>query len=1109
MPIMEHDSLDKYGPYNEADLTDPDKKLGVKDYAGIALGVGLAALTTYRGLRGAPLFPFNRRFWLPLEKDIEFNAANPFIKKPIILPDNWFTRKFKIGTSRAMQDASGTRVGRERVISSIPSIKSLNARAAGWDAAKKEFEEQIAAGVKGARKARYEKANSYIDSLKSSKYGLRTPREGLAYLFSRTTEGIPEFLEYLGFEKSSLVKKLKKIPEWILGGTPSKYPGFHGAPEDIQKILKSTGFSPGARTASSVIGRTLLRGALPAYAGVLAYNYLDYRIRRSDAFESTPLDQGITAAGAGMWVNSRMFMQKTLDNLGVLSVHKHAETLFPGYLRTAGTIAGLTLGILTKKKPLTSIMMGFGMGVVGYAAERALSYTPEQLQRIYSGEEKIPVRAGRWWEFGRTPYEGGKIQYYRPHWYPLMKSRYKEQGPLYPSEDWKWQHHWLVGPLTGNKPDKYAWEKEYYKERPYPVTGGIFEDVPIVGPLLDATIGKILKPRKYMHVEDWVSSEGGIVRQPGQKEKVRRVPSDAAQRLGIQGIESGGMGEVVAPDSIKRAIGETEYRVAEWMGLPGFYAQSGLEQVTGRSSLFEQAVLQSPNRATGYERSYWEKDLGGLMGSTEIYRRFFPHRRRQVQEYNPIPNAMGERHPWLPGNDYFIDFKHGDPFIKVPLGEARLPGKGYEALNELHSNIPGVYDAVDRLLILADVAPYSDEYRNYNTIVTGMIKAGVIDKSWADKVGTAKAQRQSTMKKYEFQPRHYTRMRDQVEKDLTEENAGTKESAIALKAAAAWENITHAASTTFMPGVSFLSGKVNPRRTAEEHYEMFQVYGRESAFWQHPMRDFLSVYGKQIRHAFQKDYIPPDVQKRRNIEEYFDKLEYLKYRQLESRARAAGDFNLATNFSARSKETMYGLGQYPSLSRLFRAIPKAERDYFSEFVEARGEDRDKIRQVLPEYMRRIYENQWRQKDEKAGRETDTVAIQDKQLSDYFATHYLPSKNWLGWHPDVDLDKVKLKVAKNEAMDIHDFNLWGSQEEEMRREPVPNIAEFNVPNPAFDNARMRKRIIEELTGQGVNPTNIEFTQVPSDRRRMSIDFDVDVDQSDQYSNRNRLHKIGVF
>lgn len=43
---------------------------------------------------------------------------------------------------------------------------------------------------------------------------------------------------------------------------------------------------------------------------------------------------------------------------------------------------------------------------------------------------------------------------------------------------------------------------------------------------------------------------------------------------------------------------------------------------------------------------------------------------------------------WMPGSDYFTDFKHGDPYSKIENGEERLPGEGYERLH----NITGLLD---------------------------------------------------------------------------------------------------------------------------------------------------------------------------------------------------------------------------------------------------------------------------------------------------------------------------------------------------------------------------------------------------------------------------------
>ena len=77
-----------------------------------------------------------------------------------------------------------------------------------------------------------------------------------------------------------------------------------------------------------------------------------------------------------------------------------------------------------------------------------------------------------------------------------------------------------------------------------------------------------------------------------------------------------------------------------------------------------------------------------------------------------IQNKMGKEHSFLPGSEYYINFKTGDPFTKVQEGELRLPGKGYEArYTELKDINPANYPLIHKYRILADVAPYSDEYR--------------------------------------------------------------------------------------------------------------------------------------------------------------------------------------------------------------------------------------------------------------------------------------------------------------------------------------------------------------------------------------------------------------
>ena len=148
--------------------------------------------------------------------------------------------------------------------------------------------------------------------------------------------------------------------------------------------------------------------------------------------------------------------------------------------------------------------------------------------------------------------------------------------------------------------------------------------------------------------------------------------------------------------------------------LTGIYGYIG-SQAFGRD---ESKFIANAGDIDSFTRQFWDAGIGGLGGETaEISRRFLPEfsRRRRV---NPLMNTMAEQHAWLP-EKFFVG---GDPFTKIINGEARLPGAGYEAINQLHPDqfASDGYGAIDRYKILADIAPNSPEYKYWKQIVKMM-----------------------------------------------------------------------------------------------------------------------------------------------------------------------------------------------------------------------------------------------------------------------------------------------------------------------------------------------------------------------------------------------------
>jgi hypothetical protein len=107
----------------------------------------------------------------------------------------------------------------------------------------------------------------------------------------------------------------------------------------------------------------------------------------------------------------------------------------------------------------------------------------------------------------------------------------------------------------------------------------------------------------------------------------------------------------------------------------------------------KEVFYQGSRQMTSTSRRYYEKELGAgigpgpgmdeMFGYTEPLRRFV-----QREDFTPQTNEIANTMPsWMPGDDYYTNFRVGDPYVKVDQGFARLPGEGYAAL---HPELDGV-----------------------------------------------------------------------------------------------------------------------------------------------------------------------------------------------------------------------------------------------------------------------------------------------------------------------------------------------------------------------------------------------------------------------------------
>jgi hypothetical protein len=171
---------------------------------------------------------------------------------------------------------------------------------------------------------------------------------------------------------------------------------------------------------------------------------------------------------------------------------------------------------------------------------------------------------------------------------------------------------------------------------------------------------------------------------------------------------------------------------------------------------------------TSTSRRYYEMELGAgvgpspgfteMFGYSEPLRRFIQREGFEPQA-NEIPNTMPS---WMPGEDYYTNFRKGDPFIKVDQGFARLPGAGYEALHpELEGLNPEDYPDINKMAILADVAPYSREYNNSRLRVGAAAKGNTETQIEYEKI--LDRVRQTKKSVIRMADRHFTAPVDEIE----------------------------------------------------------------------------------------------------------------------------------------------------------------------------------------------------------------------------------------------------------------------------------------------------------------------------------------------------------
>ena len=407
---------------------------------------------------------------------------------------------------------------------------------------------------------------------------------------------------------------------------------------------------------------------------------------------------------------------------------------------------------------------------------------------------------------------------------------------------------------------------------------------------------------------------------------------------------------------------------------------------------------------------------------------------------------------------------------KIQGGEYRLPGAGFETFNELHGK--GDYDFVDIYSILSDVAPGSKAQEHYKKLVEGSLASGQGDAPTQHIYQQRETENAERLKgKYDFSGypsgdviTHANATGDAVREYLGFANidqANTPVNPLISPLQEMWALATH----TRIPGLAWAQGKFMHNRTPLEEYTATQVHGMEFADWMQPYSAFIKPAMQEVAGSYLgSSYIPQEVQKKREIEEYYDKLKYLKARRLGTMAQETGSQELAKYYRTEAQQTVVGLptdiGDLDA--NVFKAVPSDMRSFLVPFARATAAEAQAIKPYLPTYMQPMFERIWAvNHGGEAPLGGDPTLRADEEVAAYFSQRALPDESSQVWNPDIDLDEYRIKTYESEGIP---YNFMGIPEAKAREYRELGRAEIVIDSSPFaDDMKIRNKLLTELSG----------------------------------------------
>lgn len=1073
-----------------------------------------------------------------IEEGFVLRSGNLYPRMPdgsINVEDPWL-KNAKIVTSHVKM---GDRISPNRVLQKYANIQGTSLPHNAFD-----LEQTVVIGNNSKARLASDWARSYIrQGLEIGYKTMDNPIGGLEDLLKATgidntpfaeTEVFKKIRDKLNLELGtngqynlSTRESLGIMSKNIAVKSAALYLGYQGINQVLDKVTNE----------NSIWHDGLLSGAASLYADtrvsmakVFADPFQKYKEEQEAAAQgSTNLTTlaGFPIAGAVLGASSSYY--KRLYNSGKFGIEAASNI---SETETADTLLN-KLGFSKKTPFKNNAIKGALVGAafaLPFLPGALIGESSEELKKEFTGEKEVANRANRWWLAGGNRYEGDHIKNYQAGWVARTLANTKNEA-LYDGDTQKrLDYDPIYSPLKYLR-NPYKYEEDTQDERPYPVWGMEVTYGSFLGKLFQSTLGEIIKPTKLSPEFEKITEEGGTGGEgSGRSEGAVAIKNGNgkysvkidARRQDANLVDSGMMlaEDDASVNSITQPLKKAYSALGDFVGLKGFIGNTFLDKIGIDLENSDRQLSRSGEGDTA-AKTIKDLNMGDIGGLGEFQRRMVPTSASSKQDtINPLHNKAAPS--WLPKDEsqYYIDFSKGDYWTKVANAETRLPGKGYVALNkELKDIDPENYPLVHQYKILSDVATGSSEQISMRKNILSKVASGDIVGKDRDLFYETLEKEQNKSVKREFN------------EYLTEEEKANLSGAGKVLNKL-WEFGAHKAETPLEPLTPFRPGsKFIHARSSIEDYNMTMLQGPDTGIWTNPYEHFFRVSWNRS-----KDTLVPGVNKpieaseRDNVEEYFDKLEYIK-------ARKNNDSNAALKTTIG--RTFAGISDKSDMNKFKRSLSKDQQLYVESFSkETNPENREKILAMLPKDVGSAYVDIWNnlrvvENAKKEGKDVDVelkkeykentkkiaevynlkpkedsakTIIKNEDLdtrlraADIEAENFvesrtgMPSKEWLGWDPRLTMDDVKIRTLTVGKADIFKYGFWKPDKERndrivaLNNEQEVSTKYADIKKKIIDTNEEQERIKRHMFEKGILAERVILTEASQNDVRIAVKQD---------------------